>query len=168
MTGCVAGILVALSLFVVSRPASGDNAVGAEVDFYANLTGDLGVSPAGPRTFIHARALRPGDPPATGSFELTNQTGGRLAIRLGAVPSVHLLDGLLNVRLRCGGQVLASGPLGALQSPGTAPLILDPGETKTITASASLSPGASDEQAAAALVDVAVVFPRDVIGAPKP
>jgi hypothetical protein len=165
--GCVLGIAAAASLFVASRPASGGGAVGAEVDFHADLTGELWVSPAGPRRFIHDRALRPGDPAATGSFKLTNQTGERFAIRLNAVPSVHSLDALLDVDLRSGGQTLASGPLGSLQSSSGPPLVLDPGQTRTITASASLAPEASPDQAAAALVDVAIVFPRDVIGAPS-
>jgi hypothetical protein len=165
--GCVLGIAAAASLFVASRPASGGDAVGAEVDFHADLTGELGVSPAGPLRFIHDRALRPGDPAATGSFKLTNQTGERFAIHLNAVPSVHSLDALLDVDLRSGGQTLASGPLGSLQSSSGPPLVLDPGQTRTITASASLAPEASPDQAAAALVDVAIVFPRDVIGAPS-
>jgi hypothetical protein len=167
LMGCVLGIAVAVGLFVASRPAAGGHAVGAEVDFHADLTGELAVSPAGPSFFIHQPSLRPGDPPATGSFELTNQTGNRFAIHLNAIPSDHSLDRVLSVQLGSGGQTLAAGPIGSLGSSTGQPLILDAGQTKTIDVSASLSPETGEEQAAAALVDIAIVFPHDVIGAPQ-
>ena len=165
--GCVLGIAVAVGLFISSRPAVGGNAAGAVVDFHADLTGELAVSPAGPRFFIHDREVHPGDAAMTGSFELTNQTGDPFAIHLNAVPSNHSLDGMLQVELRSGGQLLTSGPLGSLQSSSGQPLNLDPGQTKTVQVSASLSRQTARDQAAAALVDVAIVFPHDVIGAPQ-
>ena len=149
----MAGVAIAAALLLASRPAAGGETVGAEVNFYAAPSGEIAVSPAGPKPFLTERALRPGEA-AGGAVELANQTGQRLSLRPRALPSSDALDELLDVQLLAGDRVLASGPLGSLREAGGRALLLDPGERATLWVSASLDEGASD--AAAAFVDVAI------------
>jgi hypothetical protein len=156
LAGLLMGVALAATLVLASRPASGGQAAGADLGVFANQSGELAVSPAGPAQFIDAPALRPGQA-GKGSFRVTNQTGVREAIRLGAAPSAHALDRALELRLRSGGRTLAEGMLGSFPRPGARPLVLGPGESATVTASASLSPAARN-RVAAALVNVAITF----------
>jgi hypothetical protein len=162
LAGLVVGIALAAALLLASRPASGGEAVGAAVGFYANQTGELAVSPPGPAKFIDESALRAGHS-VSGEFEVTNQTGIRGEIRLTALPSAHELDELLNVRLSARGKTLAAGALGDLASADGKPLILASGHSATVTATVSLASGAR-EDAAAALVDVTIGFELEAVG----
>jgi hypothetical protein len=161
LAGLLVGVAAAATLVLASRPASGGEAVGADVGFYANQTGELAVSPAGPAKFIDATALRPGQS-VSGDFRVTNQTGIREAIHLLALPSANELDGALQVRLTSGGAVLAEGTLGSLAKATGKPLSLGPGQSAIVSATATLPPGPGDD-VAAALVDVAITFQ---LGAP--
>ena len=156
LAGCLVGVALAAALVLASRPASGGQAVGADVDFYANQTGELAVSPAGPAKFIDAPELRPGQA-ASGNISVTNQTGIREAIRLTALPSAHELDEDLGITLSGGGVTLRQGVLGSLAKQGGRPLLIDPGKSAVVTATATLPPGAGGD-VAAALVDVAIHF----------
>jgi hypothetical protein len=156
LAGLAAGVAIAVTVLLASRPASGGGAVGAVVRADANQTGELAVDPPGPARFIDDSALHTGQR-VKGSFRLTNQTGVTEAVRLGALPSAHDLDQLLELRLVSGGETLADGKLGALADPRGPRLLLGPGETATVSATASLPPGVGEE-AAAALVDIAVTF----------
>jgi hypothetical protein len=156
LAGLLVGVALAATLVLASRPASGGQAVGADVGFYANQTGELAISPPGPAEFIDATALRPGQS-VSGDFRVTNQTGTREAIRLSALPSAHDLDDALEVRLTSGGTPLASGPLSSLARPSARPLLLGPGQSAVVSATAALALGPGDD-VAAALVDVAITF----------
>lgn len=156
LAGCLVGVALAAALVLASRPASGGQAVGADVGFYANQTGELAVSPPGPAKFIDASALRPGQS-VSGDFSVANQTGIREAINLSPLPSAHDLDDALELRLSSGGRTLEEGTLGSLAHGGGRPLILEPGQSAVVTTTASLPRSAGDE-AAAALVDVAINF----------
>jgi hypothetical protein len=156
LAGCLVGVALAAALVLASRPASGGQAVGADVGFYANQTGELAISPPGPAKFIDASELRPGQS-VSGDFSVTNQTGIREAIHLVALPSAHELDASLHVQLSSGGITLEQGTLASLAGPGGRPLVLEPGESAVVTATASLPASAGDE-VAAALVDVAISF----------
>jgi hypothetical protein len=156
LAGCLVGVALAAALVLASRPASGGQAVGAELGFYANQTGELAISPPGPAKFIDASELRPGKS-VSGDFSITNQTGIREAITLVPLPSAHELDSSLQLRLASQGKTLEEGALGSLAHGGGRPLIIDPGKSATVTTTASLAAGAGDE-VAAALVDVAINF----------
>jgi hypothetical protein len=156
LAGLLVGVALATVLVLASRPASGGQAVGAEVGFYANQTGELAVSPAGPAKFIDAKALRPGQS-ASGDFQVTNQTGIREAISLSALPSAHQLDEALEVRMSRGGTTLAAGRLGSLAQASGTPLVLGPGQSAVVSTTVTLPPGPGDD-IAAALVDVAITF----------
>jgi hypothetical protein len=155
LAGCLVGVACAAALVLASRPASGGAAVGADVGFYANQTGELAVSPAGPAKFIDERAMRPGQS-VSGDFTVTNQTGIRESISLVPLASAHELDSSVRVRLDSRGATLEEGTLGSLAQGGR-PLVLDPGGSAVVTATASLHSGAGSG-VAAALVDVAVNF----------
>ncbi|MDX6607863.1 MAG: hypothetical protein QOD14_2403 [Solirubrobacterales bacterium] len=157
LAGLLVGVALAATLVLASRPASGGQAVGADVGFYANQTGELAVSPAGPAKFIDDPALRPGES-TSGDFRVTNQTGVREAIHLVALPSAHDLDTNLELRLSSAGATLAEGTLRSFARAQGEPLVLAPGQSATVTATASLSRAAGQAAAAAALVDVAITF----------
>jgi hypothetical protein len=155
LAGCLVGVALAAALILASRPASGGQAVGADVGFYANQTGELAISPPGPAKFIDASSLRPGQS-VSGDFSVTNQTGIREAITLVPLPSAHELDSSLQLRLSSHGETLEEGTLGSLANGGR-PLIIDAGQSAVVTTTASLPASAGDE-VAAALVDVAINF----------
>jgi hypothetical protein len=157
LAGVLAGVALAAALLLAGRPASGGETVGADVSVYANQTGELAVSPAGPARFVNDPLMRPGQS-ASGRFRVTNQTGVTESIRLAALPSAHDLDGSLDLRLASNGETLVDGSLASLAKPGGTPLVLWPGESRTVSVTVSLSPAASDEVAAAALVEIAVTF----------
>jgi hypothetical protein len=137
--GALAGIVAAGALLIATFPAQGGAAVGAELTAHADVTGELAVSPTGPSDFLHARALHPGQT-ASGSFTVTNQTGQRQSIRARAIASDPKLAHLLTLSLNRGGR-----------------LVLAPGESGSITATAALVPaGGSHWQAA--LIDYAVLL----------
>jgi hypothetical protein len=146
LAGFAVGVALAAALLLASRPASGGAAAGADLSVYANQTGELAVSPAGPAAFIDAPRLHAGQS-ASGSFRLTNQTGIAQSIRLVPVPSSHRLDHALSLRFASDGRAIA----------GNLRLVLQPGGTARVDATISLSPDAG-QAAAAALVDVAIHF----------
>jgi hypothetical protein len=150
------GAILALTLLWSSRPEADPGELGAHVTFHANLTGELGVAPAGPEPFLRDDALRPGGT-TEGTFDLTNQTGAPLTIRFRALSSEPSLDEFLQVALSSHGTALASGTLASLGTPGGTPLVLSPGETRPVSLTATLDPAAGPA-AAAALVDVGVSF----------
>jgi hypothetical protein len=156
LAGCLVGVAAAATLVLASRPASGGAAVGADVGVYANQTGELAVSPPGPAKFIDAPTLRPGQS-VSGQFSVANQTGIGQRIALVPLPSGHELDDELELRLSSGGALLGSGTLGSLANGGNRPLVLAPGQSAVVEATASLPPDAGSD-VAAALVDVSIDF----------
>jgi hypothetical protein len=160
LAGTLVGVAAAAALLLASRPASGGTAVGADVSVYANQTGELAVSPPGPKPLIDARALRPGDI-ASGHFRVANQTGVRERIRLEATPSAHSLDGALTVRLSSQGRTLGGGLIGSFEA--TRGLVLDPGRSADVRARVSL-PDDAGPDVAAALVQVAITFELEPVG----
>ena len=154
VAGCVFGVLLAAAVLIVSQPAGG-SAVGADVSAYSNQTGELAIEPAGPADFLHVADLLPGNS-ASGSFRVTNQTGTQETLRATAVPSTHALDRLLSVEIGSGGdRTLASGSLASTEAGD--PLVLDPGQTATVSVRLALAKDAGDK-VAAALVEIAIVF----------
>lgn len=156
LAGLAAGVALAVAVIVASLPASGASAVGADVIVYANQTGELAASPAGPKAFIDDAAMHPGQS-ASGSFRIANQTGVTESIRLSALPSVPDLNDTLELGLRNAGRTLRTGTIGELAKPGGVALVLGPGESTTVDATAHLEPAAGTG-AAAALVEVAIHF----------
>ena len=163
IAGCALGALLAISMLFFSRPAGGGGELGAEVTVTAGPTGELGVIPAAPTPLLSDRAMRPGDAPVSGTFELRNQTGETLSVRFGALTTAHELDDSLLVELRSGDTLLRGGPVGALRQPDGEPLLLGPGAATPVTITASLQAGATGWEAA--LAEVGIQFDV-VMGAP--
>ncbi|HVO52778.1 MAG TPA: hypothetical protein VMT37_00040 [Solirubrobacterales bacterium] len=132
------GVALVAALLVQARPAGGHGGVlPARLSFFAEPDGAVEVTPAAPRALLESGPLRPGDG-ATGTLRLRNQTGSRLAVGLRAEPSSTALDGLVEVRLVSGGQVLADTTLQALRRGTPGRLRLAPGAAASVRVIASL------------------------------
>jgi len=114
VAGALLGVGVAATLLVVSRPGAAVAPVPASVRFALAPVGELEVTPAPPRPALVARGLRPGGPRASGYFELRNQTGEELSVRLKAATDSSSLDGLLKVEVRAGDRLLTDTTLQGL------------------------------------------------------
>ena len=156
VAGLLIGASAALVLVLVNRPAANSADVGAKVSAHVNPTGELAVRPAHPKPFLDEPELKPGQS-ASGTFQLRNQTGEALDVHLSALSSHPALDGVLEVELRSGGRVIATGSLGSLQKSSVTALPIGPSAAAEVTLTATLAPG-SGGVAAAALVDIGVVF----------
>ena len=137
--GAAAGVAAAAAVLIASHPAQGGTTVGAEVTAHADPTGALAVSPVGAADFLHARSLHPGES-TSGSLSVTNQTGQPQEIRAKAITSDPKLEHLISLTFAGSGR-----------------LILDPGQTGRITATASLARVAGSHWQAA-LIDYAVLL----------
>lgn len=112
--GALLGVGLALTLLAVSRPGAAVAPAPASVRFLLAPVGELEISPAPPRPALAARGLRPGGPRASGQFELRNQTGEELVVRLGAATDSSSLDGLVKVEIRAGDRLLTETTLQGL------------------------------------------------------
>ena len=137
--GAAIGVAAAAAVLVASHPAQGGAAVGTEVTAHADMTGELAVSPAAPENFLHAHSLHPGES-ESGSFSVSNQTGRAQAIHLRAIASDPKLAHLVALTFSHGGRVL-----------------LAPGQSERITATATLARAAGTHWQAA-LIDYAVLL----------
>ncbi len=113
--GALVGLALAVTLLLVSRPGAAGAGAPATVGFAIAPVGELEVSPAPPRPVLAMRALRPGGPRAKGAFTIRNQTGEDLAVALRAEVDSTALNGLLEVRVRSGGRLLADSALEGLR-----------------------------------------------------
>jgi ribosomal protein L21E len=109
----------AAALFVLAgfRVAPGNGRSEVDIDFVANLTGQLVVQPDG--KFLRARGLRNGDR-ASGRLSLRNITDMPLGVRVRAFSSGRQVDRVLGVSITAGRHRLFQGSLGDLRrwSPG--------------------------------------------------
>jgi hypothetical protein len=111
LAGAALGIGLAVALLLASRPGAVDSPLPAGVRVEVAATGELDVTPPSPRPVLVADALRPGGRRAASGFEVRNQTGGGLAVALKATADSTALDGLLRLRVRRAGRVLADTTL---------------------------------------------------------
>lgn len=113
--GALLGVALAVTLLIASRPGAAGAGAPAAVDFTAAPVGELELVPPPPKPVLEARSLRPGGPRASGEFTLRNQTGEDLAVALRAEVDSTALNGLLEVRVRSGGRLLAESTLESLR-----------------------------------------------------
>ena len=78
------------------------------------------------------------------AFEIRNATGGKLDLRLQAIPATGELDESLNVRVMTGGATLFEGSLGQLRA-GTPAFALESHETSDLQILAWIPSTATDE-----------------------
>jgi hypothetical protein len=113
--GALLGHTLAVTLRRVARPGAGGAGAPAAVTVTVAPVGELEVTPPPPRPVLESRALRPGGPRAGGAFTVRNQTGESLAVALPVEVSSTALNGLLELRVRSEGQVLAESTLESLR-----------------------------------------------------
>ncbi len=129
--GFVLGLsLVGLALLAWRIPPGSGTLGGADLIFSSGPTGELAVSPAGP--FVTATGMKPSGRAAKGRLEVTNQTGGRVAVRVRALPDAHDLDELLQVEITAGPDTVFRGRLGELRRWTAKPLRLASGEARSL------------------------------------
>lgn len=118
LAGAALGIGLAAALLLASRPGAVGSPLPAGVRVGIVAAGELEVTPSPPRPVLVADTLRPGGPRAASGFQVRNQTGAGLAVDLKATADSTALDGLLRLRVRRAGRVLADTTLeGARQQP---------------------------------------------------
>jgi hypothetical protein len=113
--GALLGLTLAVTLLLVSRPGAVGAGAPAALSVAIAPVGELEIAPAPPRPVLETRSLRPGGPRAGGAFAVRNQTGEVLAVALRADVDSTVLNGLLEVRVRNGEQVLAESTLESLR-----------------------------------------------------
>jgi hypothetical protein len=113
--GALLGVGLAAALLLVSLPGAAGSPAPASVRVVVDPVGELEIDPAAARPVLAARGLKPGGPPASGSFLLRNQTGTNLAVALRAKADSTALNGLLRVTVRVGGRPAATTTLEGLQ-----------------------------------------------------
>ena len=93
--GFVLGIAIAASIVTESRIPAGAGVLGADAHIVVAPSGELAVKPSG--LVLEGTGLTPASEPATGSFQVMNQTGSVLDVRLHGIPDArrprsHVVD----------------------------------------------------------------------------
>jgi hypothetical protein len=130
--GALLGLGIALAIVLVARPSANGAGLTATVRFSIPPSGELARTPPAPQPVLVADSLRPGAGRTAGSFLLHNQTPRAMTLNFVARPSSTALDGLLQVRLRAGGQTLASGALQGMLHGSSGSLRLPSGATRRL------------------------------------
>jgi hypothetical protein len=108
--GALIGAVLALGLLLGARPAANGSPLPAAIRFAMAPTGELEVTPPAPEPLLAAHSLIPGRG-ATATFTVRNQTGESEAVAFRATADSTALDGLLRIRLRAAGRLLADTTL---------------------------------------------------------
>jgi hypothetical protein len=129
--GLAVGLAIALSAIVAWRIPGGTGVLGADITLAVNPTGELGVSPTG--SFLQASHLQPGLPPKQGTFDIRNQTGRTLSVRVRVTPSDPGLDDVAWVEVAVDGGSIYRGTLGGLRSWSASVVTLPSGDQQTVS-----------------------------------
>lgn len=113
--GALLGLTLAVTLLLVSRPGAAGAGAPAAVAFAVAPAGELEVVPSPPEPVLETRSLRPGGTRAGSAFTIRNQTGEDFAVALRAEVDSTALNGLLQVRVRSKGSLLAASTLEGLR-----------------------------------------------------
>jgi hypothetical protein len=88
--GFVVGIGIAASIVAASRIPAGAGVLGADVQLVVAPTGELAVKPTG--VVLEGTGLTPASDPVTGTFQVLNQTGSVLEVKVRGIADVPALD----------------------------------------------------------------------------
>ena len=88
---------VAATVVGASKIPAGAGVLGADISIVVAPTGELGVKHSG--SVLAANGMTPASDPATGQFQILNQTMFALRLHLRGVPDTPGLDGTLSVEL---------------------------------------------------------------------
>lgn len=109
--GFLLGLAVAASVVGASKIPAGAGVLGADISMVVAPTGELGVKHPG--SVLAGNGMTPASDPATGQFQILNQTMFTLRLHLRGVPDTPGLDATLWVELTGpDGEQLFRGPLG--------------------------------------------------------
>ena len=155
VVGLLTGLAVAAGLVTSWRVAGGDERVGASVRLTATARGELAVTPTG--VLGTGAALHAGRGDLAVSVDVRNITAVPLTVNVRAVPSVPDLDDKVAVQVRDGDLTLLDERLGSDRT--AAPLVLQPGQARSLRTRAWVPAGTADYRGRAA--DVALTFDVD-------
>jgi hypothetical protein len=129
--GFVLGIAIAASIVTESRIPAGAGVLGADAHIVVAPSGELAVRPSG--LVVEATGLTPASEPATGSFQVMNQTGSVLDVRMHGIPDAPGLDRALWISVTGpDDETIYRGSLGGFRDWTTASITLHPGEWRTL------------------------------------
>jgi len=129
--GFALGIAIAASIVTGSRIPSGAGVLGADAHIVVAPSGELAVKPSG--LVLEGTGLTPASAHATGSFQVMNQTGSVLDVRLRGIPDAAGLDRTLWISLTGpDDETIYRGSLGGFRDWTTTSLTLHPGEWRTL------------------------------------
>lgn len=109
--GLLLGMAIAATVVGASKIPAGAGVLGADISIVVAPTGELGVKHSG--SVLARTGMTPASDPATGQFQILNQTMFALRLHLRGVPDTPGLDGTLWVELTGpDGEQLFRGSLG--------------------------------------------------------
>ena len=109
--GLLLGMAIAATVVGAEKIPAGAGVLGADVSIVVAPTGELGVKHSG--SVLTGNGMTPASDPATGQFQILNQTMFALRLHVRGVPDTPGLDGTLWVELTGPAeQQLFRGPLG--------------------------------------------------------
>jgi hypothetical protein len=130
--GFVLGIAIAASIVTESRIPAGAGVLGADAHIVVAPSGELAVKPSG--LVVEATGLTPASEHATGSFQVMNQTGSVLDVRLHGIPDAPGLDRTLWVSVTgSDDESIYRGSLGGFRHWTATSITLLPGEWHTLS-----------------------------------
>lgn len=136
--GLVLGIATAASIVTASRIPAGAGVLGADARIVVAPSGELAVKPSG--IVVEATGMTPASEPATGSFQVMNQTGSVLNVRLHGIPDAAGLDRTLWISVTGPDDAtIYRGSLGGFRHWTATSFTLRPGEWRTLSLEAWIS-----------------------------
>lgn len=161
LIGFVVGASVCISALLSWQVEPSARMLGADVRVIPTPPGELAVTPGD--VLLAAHGLRPGADPVRSTFEVRNQTGASLRIRVRGLPSSRSLDRSLRLSFRSRGREVAAGSAGELRQFSGPGLRLARGDSAEVTMSVWLA--ANSRGWSGQVVDVAAEFEPRPLGA---
>lgn len=141
--GAIIGLAAIAALLVTNAPSSAGPTLGAEVEMATWIGGQTKPHPLQPKTFIDVKNLKPGAPPAQGSFSLTSENTKPVNVSIGLdtltvneIPNVPFAP-FLEMTFGENGE-LGTTTLATMADTPLAPFRINPGQTIRIPVSVSL------------------------------
>jgi hypothetical protein len=129
--GFLLGIGVAMTIIAAERIPAGAGVLGADVHIVVAPTGELAMKPSG--LVLEGTGLTPATEHATGSFQMTNQTGSMLDVHLRGIPDAAGLDHTLWISVTGpDDEEIYRGGLGGFRDWTATAVTLRPGQSRTI------------------------------------
>ena len=129
--GFVLGIAIAASVVIESRIPAGAGVLGADAHIVVAPSGELAVKPSG--LVLEATGMTPASEHVTGSFQVMNQTGSVLDVRLHGIPDAPGLNHTLWIWVTgTDDETIYRGSLGGFRDWTSSSITLRPGGWRTL------------------------------------